>query len=54
MALSESIAGAVKADISINFGVGELRINPLREGDNLFEGSFLLETDKLVNWRGIW
>ncbi|HZD60910.1 MAG TPA: DUF5668 domain-containing protein [Anaerolineae bacterium] len=50
--LSEGIGGAAKARINVDFGAGELRINPLRQGDNVFEGTFRFEADKLVDRAG--
>ncbi len=47
--IRESRDGSAKADISIKFGAGELRIDSLKESDNLFEGTFLLKPDKVIN-----
>lgn len=50
--LSESLGGAARADITIDFGAGELRISPLKENDNLFEGGFVTKPEKQVSRSG--
>ncbi|MCL6472755.1 MAG: DUF5668 domain-containing protein [Firmicutes bacterium] len=52
VSLSESLGGAAKADITLNFGAGELTIGPLISEDKLLEGKFLVKPDKTVRKLG--
>ncbi len=52
MTLMEGLGGASRADVSVSFGAGELIINPLKKGDNLMEGTFLVKPDKQVRRSG--
>lgn len=50
--VSEKLGGAARADVSVNFGAGELRITSLKDDENLFEGDFLSKPEKSVDRSG--
>jgi hypothetical protein len=52
VALAETLESAKKADLTFDFGAGELNVYPLEESDNLFQGTFSLKPEKRVSRAG--
>jgi len=50
--ISEGLNGATRADLTINFGAGELMISPLKRSEKLLEGEFLSKPEKQVSKMG--
>jgi len=50
--ISEGLNGTARANVTINFGAGELMISPLKRSEKLLEGEFLSKPEKQISKTG--